>query len=131
VDIGLDEDGHQVTGASDVELADWWAQATVAFDEEIVPGLTGLMVPVGPNESVVALYMTTERAPYLVNRQVPQGPLGCDFPWSPPQTDSELTPVLRTHMRPELIIQRDSDHPQTDRISLTAFTLRIVRSSPT
>jgi hypothetical protein len=41
----LDEDDHQVTGASDVELADWWAQATAAFDEEIVPGLTGLMVP--------------------------------------------------------------------------------------
>jgi hypothetical protein len=47
--IGLDEDDHQVTGASDVELADWWAQATAAFDEQIVPGSTGLMVPVSPD----------------------------------------------------------------------------------
>jgi hypothetical protein len=48
-----------------VELADWWAQATAAFDEDIMPGLTGLM-PVGPNESVVALYnvVTNSRTLY-------------------------------------------------------------------
>ena len=34
--IGLDEDDHQVTGASDVELADWWAQATAALSPDVV-----------------------------------------------------------------------------------------------
>jgi hypothetical protein len=69
-----------------VELADRWAQTTAAFDEEIVPGLTGADLADRTNGSVVALYMTTERAPYVVNHQVPQGPLECGFPWSRPQT---------------------------------------------
>src|SRR6266536_6298213 len=40
--IGLDEQGQQVKSASDVELADWWAQVTAAYDERITPGLTPL-----------------------------------------------------------------------------------------
>jgi hypothetical protein len=79
--IGLDEDGHRVTGASDVELADWWPQVTACFDEGIKPGLTPLVVPVGPEHSVVVLYMTTERAPYVVNRQEEQGPFEREVPW--------------------------------------------------
>jgi hypothetical protein len=39
--IEREPESCQVTGASDVELADRWAQTTAAFDEEIVPGLTG------------------------------------------------------------------------------------------
>jgi hypothetical protein len=79
--IGLDEDGHRVTGASDVELADWWPQVTACFDEGITPGLTPLVVPVGPGQSVVALYMTTERAPYVVKRQEEQGLFEREVPW--------------------------------------------------
>ncbi len=59
--IGLDEDNNRVTGASEVELADWWAQVTAAHDEGITPGLTSLIVPVNPEQSVVALYMTSRR----------------------------------------------------------------------
>jgi hypothetical protein len=79
--VGLDEDAHQVTGASDVELADWWAQVTAIMDEGITPGLTPLVVPVGTGRSIVALYMTTERAPYLVKRQDQQGPFEREVPW--------------------------------------------------
>jgi hypothetical protein len=70
--IGVDEDSHQVTGASDVELADWWAQVVAALDQGIAPGLTPLIVPVSADRSVVALYMTTERTPYVVRRQSEQ-----------------------------------------------------------
>jgi hypothetical protein len=70
-----------VTGASDVELADWWAQVVAAFDQGIAPGLTPLVVPVGADRSVVALYMTTERAPYVVKRQSEQGPFEREVPW--------------------------------------------------
>jgi hypothetical protein len=79
--VGLGEDAHQVTGASDIELADWWAQVTAIMDEGITPGLTPLVVPVGAGRSVVALYMTTERAPYLVKRQDQQGPFEREVPW--------------------------------------------------
>ena len=79
--IGVDEDGHQVTGASDVELADWWAQVVAALDQGIAPGLTPLVVPVSADRSVVALYMTTERAPYVVKRQSEQGPFEREVPW--------------------------------------------------
>jgi hypothetical protein len=79
--IGVDEDGHQVTGASDVELADWWAQVVAALDQGIAPGLTPLVVPVSADRSVVALYMTTERAPYIVKRQSEQGPFEREVPW--------------------------------------------------
>jgi hypothetical protein len=58
-----------VRGATDVELADWWAQVLAALDEGIAPGLTPLVVPVGAGKAVVALHMTTERAPYVVKRQ--------------------------------------------------------------
>jgi hypothetical protein len=51
------------------------------FDEGITPGLTPLVVPVGPGQSVVALSMTTERAPYVVNRQAEQGPFEREVPW--------------------------------------------------
>jgi len=79
--IGLDEDNNRVTGASEVELADWWAQVTAAHDEGITPGLTSLIVPVNPEQSVVALYMTTERAPYVIKRQDGQGPFDREVPW--------------------------------------------------
>src|SRR6266536_181000 len=79
--IGLDEDNNRVTGASEVELADWWAQVTAAHDEGITPGLTSLIVPVNPEQSVVALYMTTERAPYVIKRQDGQGPFEREVPW--------------------------------------------------
>lgn len=79
--IGLDEQGQQVKSASDVELADWWAQITAAYDERITPGLTSLVVPVSADKSVVALYMTTDRAPYVVNRQDEQGPFEREVPW--------------------------------------------------
>lgn len=79
--IGVDEDGHQVTGASDVELADWWAQIVAALDQGVAPGLTPLVVPVSADRSVVALYMTTERAPYVVKRQSEQGSFEREVPW--------------------------------------------------
>jgi hypothetical protein len=79
--IGLDENGHHVSGASDVELADWWARVTSILDEGITPGLTPLVVPVGAARSVVALYMTTERSPYLVKRQDQHGPFEREVPW--------------------------------------------------
>jgi hypothetical protein len=79
--IGLDEDDHRVTGASEVELANWWPQVIACFDEGITPGLTPLAVPVGPRHSVVALYITTERAPYVVKRQEGQGAFEREVPW--------------------------------------------------
>jgi hypothetical protein len=79
--IGLDEDGHRITGTSDVELAEWWPQVTACFDEGMTPRLTPLVVPVGPGQSVVALQMTTERAPYVVKRQDKQGPFEREVPW--------------------------------------------------
>jgi hypothetical protein len=79
--IGLDEDDHQVRGASDVELADWWAQVLAALDEGIAPGLTPLVVPVGAGQAVVVLYMTTDRAPYVVKRQNEHGPFEREVPW--------------------------------------------------
>jgi hypothetical protein len=79
--IGLDEEGQRVNSVSDVELADWWAQVTAAYDERITPGLTSLIVPVSAEQSVVALYMTTERAPYVIKRQDGQGPFEREVPW--------------------------------------------------
>jgi hypothetical protein len=79
--IGLDDKRHQVTTAADVELADWWAQVVSVFDEGIAPGLESLGVPVGGGQSVVALRMTTDRAPYVVKRQDQQGPFEREVPW--------------------------------------------------
>jgi hypothetical protein len=64
-----------------MELADWWAQVVAALDQGIAPGLTPLVVPVSADRSVVALYMTTERAPYVVKRQSEQGPFEREVPW--------------------------------------------------
>src|SRR6266511_3058379 len=52
-----------------------------AHDEGITPGLTSLIVPVNPEQSVLALYMTTERAPYVIKRQDGQGPFEREVPW--------------------------------------------------
>jgi hypothetical protein len=79
--IGVDEDRHQVTGASDVELADWWAQVIAALDQGIAPDLTPLVVPVGADQNVVALYMTTERTPYVVKRQSDKGQFEREVLW--------------------------------------------------
>jgi hypothetical protein len=79
--IGVDEDGHQVASASDVELANWWSQVTAVFDQGITPGLTTLVVPVGTAQSVVALYLTTDRAPYVVSRPEQRSSFDREVPW--------------------------------------------------
>jgi hypothetical protein len=62
--IGLNEK-QGVTTRSAVELADWWAQVSARFDE-VVPAMLDVIVPVGDEQTVVALCFDTDRAPYVV-----------------------------------------------------------------
>jgi len=65
--VGLDEDAQQIATVDQQDPAQWWSQMQARFDQGIAPTLTAhLRVPVGNNESVIALLFETDRAPYLV-----------------------------------------------------------------
>lgn len=66
--IGVDEK-NGVTGASQVEMSDWYKQVESHFDG-VAPQLTYINVPTG-GETVAALLFETDRAPYVV--VVPDG----------------------------------------------------------
>lgn len=79
--IGVDEDAHEIPGAGEMELAEWWAQLERCFDDRVVPDLVSVVVPVSPGSTVVALHFTTDRAPYVVKRQTGSDWSQADVPW--------------------------------------------------
>jgi hypothetical protein len=64
--IGLDEDGHKVSGTTDADLATWWPQVERCFDQDVWPQMRTIHVPVDSGTAVVALVFETDRAPYVV-----------------------------------------------------------------
>jgi len=94
--VGVDEKNHLICGASEVELADWFAQVKSNFDDNLVPDLT-LQIPVtyGNGATVVALLFDTDRAPFLV-----KNPKGGDIQYEVPWREAT---GLRTARRRDLI----------------------------
>jgi len=80
--IGADENSGAI-GASNNELADWFAQVSKQFDG-LVPGLDDLCVPYN-GQTVVALCFSTDRAPFVVRNpafgQAKSGPVQLEVPW--------------------------------------------------
>jgi hypothetical protein len=75
--IGVDEKTG-VIGASEKELASWWAAVSACFDE-ISPRLQDVNVPTD-GKVIVALAMETDRAPYVVKNPA-GGSIGYEVPW--------------------------------------------------
>lgn len=63
--MGLDETVG-VTGVQVTEFADWWARVRAQFDQGIAPSVQDVAVPLGEDKSIDALFMETDRAPYVV-----------------------------------------------------------------
>jgi hypothetical protein len=97
--IGADED-QGVVGADDHELARWLPAVKSQFEGLLAPELLiNLAIPTR-DQSVVALYFETDRAPYLVknpNFGTPDGgPVAFEVPWR----EGNAT---RTARRPDLL----------------------------
>ena len=76
--VGVDEDTHQVVGAGEVELSDWWAGVASHFDE-LPPAMLNLSVPV-QGTNVQALMFETDRAPFVVKTGT-GGAITREVPW--------------------------------------------------
>jgi len=80
--IGVDE-SVGVTGAKYEDLADWYAKVETQFDG-LAPRLTDYNIPIRDN-TVVALYFETERAPFVVKNPVfgkkGGGAVALEVPW--------------------------------------------------
>ena len=64
--LGLDQRTGSVHDV-DSDIAGFWEKVQSRFDDEVAPALKhNLVVPVSPGESVLALGMATDRAPYVV-----------------------------------------------------------------
>jgi hypothetical protein len=76
--VGVDEKSG-VAGVNLPDLATWWPQVVSAFDGSVAPGLRDVIVTKG-GIAIVALYMETDRAPYVV--RVPGGQqISHEVPW--------------------------------------------------
>lgn len=65
--IGIDEKDGAVHDVAGTDILDWWAQITNKFDHTPPEMTRHIHVPVGPNgESVVAVAIASDRAPYVV-----------------------------------------------------------------
>jgi hypothetical protein len=109
--IGLDEQSGTASAAPQ-ELADWLPQVFKHFDG-VCPSVTDVVVHANPG-IVVALYIETIRAPFVVRNPVPSGPVTLEVPWregtrtrSATRADllRILTPVLS---RPEIEVLKAS-----------------------
>jgi hypothetical protein len=70
--IGLNQRAGTVTGADELELANWYPQLSAMFEGSLAPSVQTLAVPVEGGLRVVAMLFETDRAPYIVkteNRQ--------------------------------------------------------------
>jgi hypothetical protein len=72
-----------VSGANFQDCSNWWSQICAQFDE-VAPGLTEVNVPV-QQATVVALFMETDRAPFVVRNPAHGtkggGPVTWEVPW--------------------------------------------------
>jgi hypothetical protein len=76
--IGVDEKSHEVPGADNAELSDWWAQVRSQF-ESLAPDMDPLAVP-HEGHTVVALLFDTERAPFVIkNPDFGRGPTAIEL----------------------------------------------------
>lgn len=69
--IGIDESG-QVHDVSGTEVLDWWSQIVPAFDQTPPEMSRHMDVAIGPGESVVAIAISSDRAPYVVRTGNPK-----------------------------------------------------------
>ena len=76
--IGVDEKTGNVLGADQNDLADWWQGVKSQF-ESIYPSMVDLIVHV-QDKTVVALYMETDRAPYVI-KNPSGGTINYEVPW--------------------------------------------------
>jgi hypothetical protein len=79
--IGVDED-RGVTGAEPEDMANWWPQVESQFDG-VAPEMTHLSIPYD-RAAFVAIYMDTDRAPYVVrnpNFGTAGHPIALEVPW--------------------------------------------------
>lgn len=109
--IGVDENDG-VKGASQNNLANWWQQVKSQFDA-FSPELRDILVS-WKGQTVVALYFTTERVPYVVKNPVfgkqNGGPVKYEIPWrdgtaTRSATHSDLILLLSPLSRPILKIE--------------------------
>lgn len=78
--IGLDEKSGRLTSPASPEMANWWSKMASRFDDNIVPGMTDLIVPVNEEASVTALVFSTDRAPYVVKVSDGEGRVEREIP---------------------------------------------------
>lgn len=64
--IGVDEK-NGVIGVQSEDLATWWPQVKKDFEGGVTPDLTDVNIFYG-NKTVVALYLLTDRAPFVIKR---------------------------------------------------------------
>jgi hypothetical protein len=91
--IGVQDDGSDVPGVSQADLATWWAQVRACFADDVYPSIHDVAIHF-EGATVVALAFETDRAPYLVRVA---GSTDLEVPWR------EATGV-RSARRSELLL---------------------------
>ena len=64
--MGLDEKRGLVVGVTLTEFSAWWAKVESQFDEGMAPAVQDVAVHVDKRKAVDALYMETDRAPFVI-----------------------------------------------------------------
>ena len=79
--VGVDEDGHKLSGVGDIEVGELLEQIASYFDFKIAPELQTMARLDYDGKLVVALLFDTTDAPYVVKRGSKPGPFDRDVPW--------------------------------------------------
>lgn len=90
--VGVDESTGTVQTPTRPDTADWWARVTKYFDEGVHPDMIDVHVPVGNGATVLALALTTDRAPFLTKTKTGGEP-SLWVPWR----DGTRTRAARRH----------------------------------
>jgi hypothetical protein len=76
--IGIDEKSGRIHSVEPEELANWWPQVQLCFDEGVSPLMRQIFIGT-PQGRVAALFFETDNAPYVI--RVPEDPVTREVPW--------------------------------------------------
>lgn len=63
--VGVSEDDGVVHDLPSTDLQDWWPRLVKCFDE-VAPEMVHIVVPMQDGKSVIGMFFTTDRAPFVV-----------------------------------------------------------------
>lgn len=76
--VGVDEEGHRLTGPRPEELANWWPRVASRFEGLAPDAAQNLTIPVGSG-AVMALFFETSRRPFVI--KLSNLPADSEVPW--------------------------------------------------